>query len=82
MPKQYDINSFTECNTNTELKLLFLEIRLDHTTLALAADHDAVCIFVNDTCDAEVLEGLAKLGVVSCVGPLVQKKYSLTWKID
>jgi D-lactate dehydrogenase len=62
---QYDISSFSECNTTSDLKLQFLEIHLDKTTLALAAGYDAVCIFVNDVCDAEVLEGLAKLGVVS-----------------
>lgn len=65
MSKQYDINSFTKCNTKPDLELLFLEIPLDHTTLALAAGYDAVCIFVNDICNEEVLEGLAKVGVVS-----------------
>ncbi|KAL0638073.1 hypothetical protein Q9L58_002850 [Maublancomyces gigas] len=59
----YDINSFNECNNKPDLELLFLEIPLDHTTFALAAGYDAVCIFVNDICNAEVLEGLAKLGV-------------------
>jgi len=34
------------------------------STVPLAAGHDAVCIFVNDSCDADVLEGLANLGVV------------------
>ncbi|KAI5842534.1 D-lactate dehydrogenase [Morchella snyderi] len=61
--KKYDISSFSECNTTSDLKLQFLEIHLDKTTLALAVGYDAVCIFVNDVCDADVLEGLAKLGV-------------------
>ncbi|CAZ83691.1 unnamed protein product [Tuber melanosporum] len=63
---QYDIDSFGDANSNTGIELNFLESRLEKSTVPLAAGHDAVCIFVNDYCDADVLEGLANLGV-KCV---------------
>ncbi len=34
--------------------LQWIEARLDKETAELAHGHDAVCLFVNDTCDAEV----------------------------
>jgi len=43
--------------------LTFVEPRLDDTTTALAADHEAVCVFVNDQVTAEVLEAIAARGV-------------------
>lgn len=43
--------------------LTWLEPRLTAQTVALAADHDAVCMFVNDDVNGPVLEGLAALGV-------------------
>jgi len=33
--------------------------------VVLAAGHDAVCLFVNDLCNSEVLQKLSELGVVS-----------------
>lgn len=39
------------------------EVPLSTKTVSLAKDATAVCIFVNDTADGEVLEGLHKLGV-------------------
>ncbi|RPA99237.1 hypothetical protein L873DRAFT_1807147 [Choiromyces venosus 120613-1] len=66
--KEYDIDSFSDANdnNNTGIELNFLESRLQKPTIPLAAGHDAVCIFVNDCCDEDVLEGLANLGV-KCV---------------
>ena len=40
-----------------------LEARLTTRTAALAAGADAVCIFVNDVADADVLHALADVGV-------------------
>ena len=40
------------------------EALLDTTTVVLAAGHDAVCLFVNDLCNSEVLQKLSELGVV------------------
>ncbi len=43
--------------------LVFLEARLSAGTLPLVRDADAVCIFVNDKVDAEVIAGLHERGV-------------------
>lgn len=40
-----------------------MQARLNETTAALAKGYDAVCIFVNDECNAAVIQKLAKLGV-------------------
>ena len=44
-------------------ELLFLEARLDATTVAAADGARAVCVFVNDRLDAEVLQALHAGGV-------------------
>lgn len=44
-------------------RLHFLEPRLTHQTASLAEGHDAVCVFVNDAVDAEVLRRLHGYGV-------------------
>jgi D-lactate dehydrogenase len=41
----------------------FVEPALDSTTAALAAGHEAVCVFVNDEVTADVLESIAEMGV-------------------
>ncbi len=41
----------------------FLEARLDASTVTTAAGADAVCAFVNDQLDRQVLQGLKRLGV-------------------
>ncbi|TGZ80179.1 hypothetical protein EX30DRAFT_341748 [Ascodesmis nigricans] len=68
--KRYDMNSLTDANNELRtarpdeaVEFSFLEPRLDSTTAALAAGHDAVCIFVNDVCDREALEQLKSNGV-------------------
>lgn len=38
------------------IELTFLESRLDRTTVVLATRNNAVCIFVNDDCDADMLQ--------------------------
>lgn len=43
--------------------LRFIEARLDKQTAELAHGCAAVCLFVNDACDGEVVEVLAKAGV-------------------
>ncbi len=48
---------------NTDHELEFLETRLDRRTTSLARDADAVCLFVNDIADAEVIGRLCELGV-------------------
>jgi D-lactate dehydrogenase len=58
--KRYDRQSFEQAGA---LGFSFIESRLDLNSAAAAADHQAVCVFVNDRLDAPVLEKLAQLGV-------------------
>ncbi|HLL13304.1 MAG TPA: 2-hydroxyacid dehydrogenase [Rubrivivax sp.] len=44
-------------------QLVFLEARLDATTVAVAGGAQAVCVFVNDRLDAGVLQALHEAGV-------------------
>ena len=48
---------------NKKVELHFVAAKLDLTTAPLAAGSAAVCIFVNDTCDAKVLRALKSIGV-------------------
>ncbi len=61
--KGYDQRFLSEANAGREHELVFLEPRLDPTTVSLAAGCRAVCVFVNDMVDAGVLGALASLGV-------------------
>ena len=49
--------------SNDDVEVEFIELPLSAKTVALAQGASAVCVFVNDTADAEVLEGLQKQGV-------------------
>ena len=60
--KPYETTSFAQVATNQHDFATF-EDRLRAATAPLAAGADAVCIFVNDVADAEVLGLLAGLGV-------------------
>lgn len=57
---QYDNASFEDAGAHD---ITFLPHRLDSATTVLASGYDAVCIFVNDLCDAETLQALHELGV-------------------
>jgi len=61
--KSYDRSSLEEANDRHGHELTFLEARLQANTAALAHGHDAVCAFVNDRMDTEVIEQLGDLGV-------------------
>ncbi len=41
----------------------FIENRLDHQSVKLAVGSEAVCIFVNDLCDEQVIKSLSEIGV-------------------
>jgi len=58
----YDKKSFTENNIHG-CKLHFYRNPLDMESLKLAEGCDAVCVFVNDDVNAEVLDGLKAIGV-------------------
>ncbi|MFC3853411.1 2-hydroxyacid dehydrogenase [Salinispirillum marinum] len=60
--KRYDEEHLSRCDSGT-LSFTFLEPHLNQTTAALAAGHDAVCCFVNDTLDEPTLAQLADLGI-------------------
>lgn len=60
--KRYD-REFLEAAGAGRHSLRFLDSRLDEETCSLAAGFDAVCVFVNDTLNAAVLETIAAFGV-------------------
>lgn len=60
--KSYDRESFSNFN-NDEFNIRFFENKLNRDTVSMAACCDAVCAFVNDTIDKEVIEQLEKFGV-------------------
>jgi D-lactate dehydrogenase len=61
--KPYDRRFLARANAGQRHELFFLEPRLDASTVATAAGAQAVCVFVNDLLDAEVLGKLHQLGV-------------------
>ena len=60
--KEYDRRSFEDCDHDGLHDIAFLEPRLDETTAVLAKGFPAVCAFVNDRANAEVLAILASGG--------------------
>ena len=61
--KAYDKPSFLRCGEARGINYRFLETRLNEDTVELARGCDAVCVFVNDTVNAAVIERLHDLGV-------------------
>ena len=61
--KPYDRAFFASANQKYNHALDFLEPHLDRHTAALSEGYEAVCAFVNDTLDADVLTVLADKGV-------------------
>ncbi len=59
--KKYDQEYFLKQNSSHELT--FSDYQLNADTAVLAKGYDAVCIFVNDICDAEVLSTLNSIGI-------------------
>ncbi|MAS93032.1 MAG: hydroxyacid dehydrogenase [Verrucomicrobiales bacterium] len=60
--KTYDIRSFNEANRE-RFAIRPLSPSLNRDTVHLAEGYQAICIFVNDICDAEIVEELAHIGV-------------------
>ena len=58
--KRYDRQSFEAAGARG---FSYIEAHLGPETVAAAAGHEAVCVFVNDRLDATVLERLQQLGV-------------------
>ena len=62
--KPYDREWFDKANQqNNNYEIRYLESKLTPSTVQLAAGSDAVCAFVNDTLDAEVIDRLYDMGV-------------------
>lgn len=61
--KSYDIPGFDRYAVPAGIEIKYFEPNLDEDTVSLAAGFDAVCVFVNDTVNAAVVETLYQLGV-------------------
>jgi D-lactate dehydrogenase len=61
--KTYDRPSFEHYGSLNGVEFKFLESKLNMDTVEFAKDCDAVCVFVNDSVTAQVIERLHELGV-------------------
>lgn len=61
--KDFEKPRFDEVNRGHGHSITYIAAALNASTAPLAQGHDAVCIFVNDTCDAAALDVLAQGGV-------------------
>lgn len=59
--KNYDIESFKKYDSKNEFK--FYDTRLTTDTVYLAKDYDAICVFVNDIVNKEIIDKLVVYGV-------------------
>jgi D-lactate dehydrogenase len=70
--KAYDMPGFDTHTKDTDIQIKYFETRLNEDTVSLANGYDAVCVFVNDTVNAAVVEKLyqysVKLLVLRCAG--------------
>ena len=63
--KPYDKPSFDRCGEAAGVSFKYFETKLNEDTVELAAGFDGVCVFVNDTVDAKVIDRLCELGVTT-----------------
>ena len=61
--KAYDKPSFEKFGGLHDMLFRFLETKLNEDTVELARGCDAVCVFVNDTVNAKVIDKLYEYGV-------------------
>ena len=61
--KEYDKPSFEHYGNPHDMQFRFLETKLNEDTVDLAKGCDAVCVFVNDTVNAAVIDRLYQHGV-------------------
>ncbi len=61
--KSYDKPTFAAFAEENGIKIKYFETKLNEDTVGLASGYDAVCVFVNDTVNAEVIGRLSELGV-------------------
>ncbi len=61
--KPYDKPSFEKFGAEKGIKFKYFETKLSEDTVELASGFDGVCVFVNDTVNAAVIDRLCELGV-------------------
>jgi D-lactate dehydrogenase len=61
--KSYDKEYLDKANTGHKHEFTYFESSLKERSVRLAENHDAVCVFVNDRINAEVIETLADLNI-------------------
>ena len=61
--KAYDRPSFEHYGQLHDMQFRFLETKLNEDTVELARGCDAVCVFVNDTVNAKVIDRLYEMGI-------------------
>ena len=61
--KPYDIPAFDEMAKKYGIKFKYFETKLNEDTVNLAFGFDGVCVFVNDTVNAAVIDRLCEMGV-------------------
>ncbi len=61
--KPYDKPSFDLYGAEREIRFKYFETKLNEDTVELASGYDGVCVFVNDTVNAAVIDRLCELGV-------------------
>ncbi len=61
--KPYDKPSFDKYGAENGLEIKYFETKLNEDTVELASGYDAVCVFVNDTVNARVIDRLCELGI-------------------
>ena len=61
--REYDRPAFERLGAEAGIEFRFFETRLTPDTVSLASGADAVCVFVNDVVNAEVIDRLYGMGV-------------------
>lgn len=61
--KPYDKDSFEKFGEDRGIVFKYFETKLTEDTVDLANGYDGVCVFVNDTVNAKVIDRLCELGV-------------------
>ena len=61
--KEYDRPSFERYGAQHDMEFKFLEAKLTEDTVDLAKGSDVVCVFVNDTVNAAVIDKLYEYGI-------------------
>lgn len=61
--KPYDKPAFEKFAKEKDIKIKFFETKLNEDTAELAHGYDGVCVFVNDTVNAQVIDRLCEIGI-------------------